>query len=102
MNPKYVSDSALEFTAEDCRQAIQAMPDNPKVPEYFHLMIACREEQNRRTRIRIIRDNFKHNRANLDPLKFPFRYRCQIIATYYDRDRLPAQQWENARKGDLK
>lgn len=45
---KTATTEALTFTAQDCFEAIQANPDNPKVPEYFTLRKACLEELGRR------------------------------------------------------
>lgn len=45
---KTATTKALTFTAQDCYEAIQANPDNPKVPEYFRLRKACLEELGRR------------------------------------------------------
>jgi hypothetical protein len=45
---KVATTDALKYTAQDCYEAIQANPDNPKVPEYFRLRKACLEELGRR------------------------------------------------------
>jgi len=45
---KIANSSALEYTAQDCFEAILANPDNPKVPDYFRLRKACLEELGRR------------------------------------------------------
>jgi len=45
---KVATTDALKYTAQDCYEAIQANPDNPKVPEYFRLRKACLGELGRR------------------------------------------------------
>jgi hypothetical protein len=40
--------ASLRFVIDDCREAIHAMPDNPKCGEYQDEICYCSEELNRR------------------------------------------------------
>lgn len=65
-------DSALVYNAQDCYEAIQANPDNEKVPQYFAERRACLSELGRRARLRGLR---KEVAKNLDTLTLPLKYR---------------------------
>lgn len=66
MDLKNKSDAELQYIMEDCRKAVQAMPQNPKSIAYLMEANACEDELRGRERIRIMRRELKSN--NHDPL----------------------------------
>jgi hypothetical protein len=52
---RHLTDYQLQFIAQDCREAISANPDNPKVFQYLADKNTCQDEITRRDRIRIAR-----------------------------------------------
>lgn len=45
---KTMSVASLRYTANDCKEAIEANPDNPKNGEYTDICIYCSQEIKRR------------------------------------------------------
>jgi hypothetical protein len=83
------TDSQLEFNIQDCREAISANPDNPKIYQYLQDKNACQDEITKRDRIRIAR---KMMRETLDLLAWSadairkscgLRYRLRVIREPY-------------------
>ena len=74
---KVLDDNSLEYIINDCYEAIKAMPDNDKVPEYYNLAKELENELYIRHSKRIFRKQIK--RYCLDPLTFPVRkYRSRL------------------------
>lgn len=48
MKPETMTIEQLSYTLADCREALQAMPDNPKAGVYMDTIHACRSELNKR------------------------------------------------------
>lgn len=81
-----LTDSSLRFIAADCFAAIQANPDNQKVPQYFAERQACFKELERRERVRRDRETL---RLPLDRLQFPLSIRRRLrTVSDYERTRL--------------
>ena len=69
------TDSQLEYTAQDCYEAVRAFPESEKAVHYLLLARACNEELARRERLRSRR---KHLTYGVDPLTVPIRYRRNL------------------------
>lgn len=85
-------DYQLEFIVNDCRKAIQANPDNPKILEYILTKTRAQDELDRRARLRSIRKDL--HGFMFDPLAIDRPatvYQRQNVTTRnrhsYDKDR---------------
>ena len=86
---KHQTDAQLRFNTQDCREAISANPDSPKVYQYLQEKTACLDEITKRDRIRIAR---KMLRDTVDLLAWSadamqkscgLRYRLRTIRESY-------------------
>lgn len=75
-----LSSQSLAFHAQDAFEAIQANPDNPKVPQFFAERQACLAELDRRGKLRELRAILS---VVSDKLKHPLRIRRGICTTEY-------------------
>ena len=74
---KTLKDQHLEYIINDCYEAIKAMPNNDRVPEYYNLAKELENELYIRHSKRIFRKQIK--RYCLDPLTLPLRkYRNRL------------------------
>ena len=80
---RHQTDLELAFTVKDCREAISANPDNPKIFQYLQEKNAAEDEITRRQRTRIFRGMLRHTH---DPLTVPIRRRSWVRNSGFERD----------------
>ena len=99
MLPKRMSDAGLAYTRDDCRAAVQAMPENPRSVEYLQLAAACERELADRERLRTWRQVARNNGHDYlsKPLCMAGKYWRRDVRdrarTPYVVDRLRSAAW---------
>ena len=72
-DPAHLPHKALVYISEDCFQAIQANPDNPKIYEYLETRQKCLKEIDKRRSINVLRQ--QRNFYATDKFKYPLGQR---------------------------
>jgi hypothetical protein len=67
------ADDSLEFIVKDCREAVSAMPENPRAVEYLQAASEAERILVSRNRLRGIRERSRG--CLFDPLTVPIRQR---------------------------